>query len=132
MHQPCRTCPFREKPVQAGAADWLIDLIKGMMSGGLDHSCHLTDRKADKVEGDRPTKKKRHCIGYLGMMKRSGWHAIGRKAVMAMASGEIDWDKIPTKGVFASPTECIVFHGTAIGMKFDDRGRPIQEEKTNG
>lgn len=126
MHQPCRTCPFRENPVEAGSPEWLIDLMKGLIRKELDHSCHLTDRKADLVQGEARQKgKKRPCIGFLGMMKRCGGQGIGRKAWIALASGEIDWDKLPTKGVFAHPNDAVRFHGRAIGLEFGEDGKPL-------
>lgn len=122
MHQPCRTCPFRDNPVEPGSAEWLIDVMKGVMAGGLDHSCHLSDRKADLVAGESRSKgRKRHCIGYLAMMKVSGSQAIGSRALRALATGELDWDKIPTRGVFTSMAAAIRFHAKACGIDLGEK-----------
>jgi hypothetical protein len=119
MHQPCKTCPFRENPIEAGSPEWLIEIMKGFISGQLDHSCHLTDPKADLFAG---AKKKRQCIGFLGMMKRYRGTTISIAALRAMGRGEIDWEKIPTKGVFASPQDCVRWHAKAIKLELGENG----------
>jgi hypothetical protein len=112
MYQPCKTCPFRENPIEAGSPVWLIDVMEGLKRGWLNHTCHHTDPKADLYGG---VKKTRLCFGFLGMMKRYNDSCISPEALLEMGAGKIDWVKIPTKGVFGSPKEMIRFHLDAIG-----------------
>lgn len=130
MHQPCKTCPFRENPVEPGAIDWLIDLMEGLKRGSLNHTCHQSDRKADLYAGH---KRRRPCVGFLGMMKRFDGSCPSDAAMVAMVRGELDWNKIPTKGVFASPRDCIQFHGKANGIDFEKEVRErAQKQEGSG
>lgn len=100
--------------------------MTGFLKGSMDHTCHMTDPKADLYSG---RKRPRPCIGFLGMMKRHNGGCISPRAIRAMEKGELDWAKIPTRGVFASPRDCVRFHGEANGMRFDKNGNPIREAK---
>lgn len=95
MNKPCSTCPFREGTTNYGAIDWLQDVMIGIKSGQMTHTCHKTDPAADGyVRGDQV----QHCSGYLGMLKKSfGDLPIALKAKLA---GDVKLEDIPTRGIF--------------------------------
>lgn len=114
MKKPCDSCPFRSDIPLVGAPDWAHDVLTGIRRGNLAHSCHKTDPKADGFKG---TKKTYHCMGFLGLMKNMD-QTPGSDAVMAMVRGQLDWDAIPTDGVWKSMDEMMF----AYLRKYRDEG----------
>lgn len=114
MKKPCDSCPFRSDIPLDGAPDWALDVLRGIRRGNLAHSCHKTDPKAD---GYRGTSKTQHCMGFLGLMKNIG-QISGSEAMLAMVRGELDWDKIPTEGIWKSVDEMLL----AYLCKYRDEG----------
>lgn len=118
MYQPCDTCPFRSEPKIPGSYEWLEDLVKGLKRGSLNHTCHKSDPKADEYKGHR--KKKRLCIGILGMMKAWEDRCNSPEAIQQMMQGKLDWGKVPTRGVFQNPAECVRWHAKKILEKAEE------------
>ena len=114
MKKACDSCPFRSDIPLIGAPDWAHDVLKGIRRGNLAHSCHKTDPKADGFKG---TKKTQHCMGFLGLMKNMG-EVSGSDAIAAMVRGDLDWDKIPTEGIWKSMDEMML----AYLKKYRDEG----------
>jgi len=94
--------------------------MKGIIRGGLDHSCHLFDPKADLFAGKAKT---RHCYGYLGMLKRTGVHALGTQATRDIISGKLNWGRVSTKEVFHSLREFSEFHAGKAGLDLTQIGK---------
>lgn len=114
MKKPCKTCPFLIGTENIGASDWLVDVIIGVKRENLDHSCHRTDPRADGYKAGEPS----HCWGFLGMMKNKSNTCISSKASLEIVNGDLDWEDIPTEGIFKSIPELIKHH--AKGDSADD------------
>lgn len=114
MKKPCDSCPFRSDIPLIGAPDWAMDVLQGIRSGNLAHSCHKTDPKAD---GFKNTKKTQHCMGFLGLMKNMGEFG-GSDTIVAMVRGDLNWDAVPTEGLWKSTEEMML----AYLCKYRDEG----------
>src|SRR5262249_11379171 len=114
MKKPCETCPFRSDIPLDGAPAWVNDILKGAGKGTLQHSCHRSDPKADGYKG---AKKTQHCIGYLGFLKNIRG-APSAEVFMAALRGELDWNAVPTEGIWKSMDEMML----AYLCKYRDEG----------
>lgn len=114
MKKPCDSCPFRSDIPLDGAPDWAMDVLQGIRRGNLKHSCHKTDPHADGFKG---TKKIQHCMGFLGLMKNMD-QIPGSDVIAALAQGRLDWDAIPTEGIWQSMEEMML----AYVCKYRDEG----------
>ncbi len=101
MKKPCETCPFRKDIPLDGAPDWALDVLRGFDRGNISHTCHKSDPNADGFKGG---KRKQHCIGILGMMKKMDT-CISAEAISAMVTGDLDWGEVPTDNCWNSVKE---------------------------
>lgn len=95
VKKQCADCPFHKRSPLNGSADWFVDVMRGWKNDNLDHTCHVTDPKADGYKGGT----KKQCIGFLGLQKIED-HVVSQEALSAMATGELEWCAVSTDGIY--------------------------------
>lgn len=112
----CNTCPFRKNCKTIGAADWLSDVVRGLIHGNFHHSCHKTDPKADGYVGHKEGKES-ICMGIVGMMKAFNGSITDSRVVHAIAQKKLTFEDISTKDLFQNPEEMFMHHFKKISPK---------------
>lgn len=107
--KPCNTCPFRKNSPNHGSAEWLIDVMKGLMAKNLEHSCHKTDPNADGYVGHQAGKDS-ICIGAVAMIKADSNRCYDNRVKRAIFEGRMDWDDVSTEGVFQRCRDFVKHH----------------------